>query len=383
MENQQLIDFIKHSRQAGKPDSQIRQELLGSGWNQIDVDSALSNQTPKELFSRKSFTISLITVILVVLAGVLFIWFKKVPSAIDVNSILNSSFARFREVNNFYYSEISEENDTVSDGSLGYKGQKKIEGVIVFPSKTNFTEQYKSFRQKDENNKYIEKETDFTETNSTIFYNNNFYNKNFTHYGTNWGAEFQNLTGKFYKYDISDLGDYKNANYSEPIMSGYQWLYADSNLNNPNLIKEKTYLGEKEIDGKKYYNIKIIDYDFDKLIHIWDNSGTKLAGQQLIEGYSVKDFIETYKNPNIYNEGELLIDKDTLLPDSLNFVLVFRYELNEPDSAVYNITITKKILFSRYNDATLSVQEPNVENIIDPERVNQLLQERMKNKNQK
>lgn len=42
-ENQQLIDFIKDSRQAGKSDSQIREELLGAGWPASDINSVLED----------------------------------------------------------------------------------------------------------------------------------------------------------------------------------------------------------------------------------------------------------------------------------------------------------------------------------------------------
>lgn len=41
MENQQLIDFIKQSRQIGKSDSQIREELLGAGWDVNHINQVI------------------------------------------------------------------------------------------------------------------------------------------------------------------------------------------------------------------------------------------------------------------------------------------------------------------------------------------------------
>lgn len=66
MENQQLIDFIKQSRQAGKPDPQIRQELLGAGWeaNEINIALNLPNLSPK---NRKKKIIILFFIIIILL----------------------------------------------------------------------------------------------------------------------------------------------------------------------------------------------------------------------------------------------------------------------------------------------------------------------------
>ncbi len=49
MDNQQLVEYIKQSRQQGLNDNQIRQSLLSAGWAEHDIQAALaltSIQTP-------------------------------------------------------------------------------------------------------------------------------------------------------------------------------------------------------------------------------------------------------------------------------------------------------------------------------------------------
>lgn len=42
MVNQQLFDYIKKSREAGMSDLQIRDALLGAGWQEREVEEALA-----------------------------------------------------------------------------------------------------------------------------------------------------------------------------------------------------------------------------------------------------------------------------------------------------------------------------------------------------
>lgn len=88
MENQQLIDFIKHSRLAGKPDSQIRQELLNTGWNNADIDSILNsdgNSQPTPRTGKGKRLIITIIGLVVIIAVVILLFnshiiFKTTPA---------------------------------------------------------------------------------------------------------------------------------------------------------------------------------------------------------------------------------------------------------------------------------------------------------------
>ena len=62
MVNQQLVDYIKQSRQSGVEDSAIRQALLGSGYSVQDIEEGLNQNasglgleqlSPKSRFSFK------------------------------------------------------------------------------------------------------------------------------------------------------------------------------------------------------------------------------------------------------------------------------------------------------------------------------------------
>lgn len=45
MPNPDLQNYIAQSRQQGLTDDQIRQNLVGQGWKEVDIDHALSKQT--------------------------------------------------------------------------------------------------------------------------------------------------------------------------------------------------------------------------------------------------------------------------------------------------------------------------------------------------
>jgi hypothetical protein len=64
--NQQLDDYVKRSRQSGKKDEQIRQELLGSGWQIGDVEESLKiNLVPNKTFKFPIFILLVLGIAIV------------------------------------------------------------------------------------------------------------------------------------------------------------------------------------------------------------------------------------------------------------------------------------------------------------------------------
>lgn len=53
MLNQDLQQFIEKSRQAGKTDDQIRQELLGAGWTIEDIEKVSFQENSKSILNTK------------------------------------------------------------------------------------------------------------------------------------------------------------------------------------------------------------------------------------------------------------------------------------------------------------------------------------------
>src|SRR3989344_3399869 len=91
--NQQLQDYIKQAKELGKPDDQIRQELLSNGWSTKDIEDIMlgsnkekdiletmlnkkatfpeeiSNQQPTKSSSKLSRLLKIAIVVSIVLVG--------------------------------------------------------------------------------------------------------------------------------------------------------------------------------------------------------------------------------------------------------------------------------------------------------------------------
>jgi hypothetical protein len=102
MPNEELKQYIEKSRQAGKTDDQIRQELLSAGWqiNLIDEALALFNipavvngSVVKSIMDRRE-KISLI--VLVISVPLVFIFSEKIPKLMALPVI--SGFTSFINV---------------------------------------------------------------------------------------------------------------------------------------------------------------------------------------------------------------------------------------------------------------------------------------------
>ena len=53
MSNPDLIKYIQQSRQAGKTDDQIRQELLGAGYSVGEIEEAMGKNPPNEILNNQ------------------------------------------------------------------------------------------------------------------------------------------------------------------------------------------------------------------------------------------------------------------------------------------------------------------------------------------
>ena len=84
--DQELQNYIEKSRQAGKTDDQIRQELLGSGWREDIINSLFQSNT------NKSFDFEHIMKILTLVAAVLSIIWVGIFGAYSSANIVAKSF---------------------------------------------------------------------------------------------------------------------------------------------------------------------------------------------------------------------------------------------------------------------------------------------------
>lgn len=316
------------------------------------------------------------TLIIIFLFG---INFAKAADKLNSEEILTNSFSNFRNAENFYYSETRSENNTSSDGKLGYKGEENIKGVFFFPDKAHLINFSKSFQVRDPESteyKFIKKIVDNGEIGDTFFTGDKYYLKDYIKY-SNLSKEYENLTyGKYHQFLVSDLGNNEKLNFTTEALTVYKLINSNFNLNNPELINKYEYSGKETLEGKEYYKFKIVDYNLEKLMFAWNDTDTKMADSNNIEGYNIKEFATTRDNPSVYNDGELWIDVTTLLPYKIIFNLIFQYDSLDGES-VKKTEIIRTINFSRYNDDALYFNAPVNDMIINEEYASQKIKELM------
>ncbi len=67
MVNKELQNYIDKSRQAGKTDDQIRQDLLGAGWGESDINELLPIKKEEDRAVSKPHQLKIIRLILIAL----------------------------------------------------------------------------------------------------------------------------------------------------------------------------------------------------------------------------------------------------------------------------------------------------------------------------
>jgi hypothetical protein len=102
MVNEQLLNFIRQSKQTGIPDDQIRQQLInGGGWSTQDIQEAFNSLEPQpftntansSVSSKKYFKLVIILVVLSIFVGGYFVsaQFGLVPNFQSIkNTVLNT-----------------------------------------------------------------------------------------------------------------------------------------------------------------------------------------------------------------------------------------------------------------------------------------------------
>lgn len=297
--------------------------------------------------------------------------FAKAADELSPQEILSNSFSNFRNAKNFYYSETRSKNNISLRSELGLKEEEEIRGVFFFPDKAHLINFSKSFSIKNPESiehKYIEETVDNGEVGDIFFVGDKLFIKNYQEY-LNLSEELHKLVYK--KFNQFPLSDLSKQNSTTEVLTAYKIINSNFNLNNPEIINKYEYLGTESLEEKEYYKFKIIDYDLEKLMLAWNDTDTKMTDSNIIEGYDIKDFATSGKNPEIYNDGELWIDAATLLPYKIIFNLVLQCN-NLLDGKLVKKTVTRNITFSRFNDTSLYFNEPTGDMIIDEAYVSQL-----------
>jgi len=308
--------------------------------------------------------ITLIIVFIACLGIIIWIW-QTGHLLTGPKKILSDSFSKFRSVNSFHYTEKRTDEDTKSNGELGYLGIKNFEGFFSFPDKTSMATN--GLRLRDMGGTAYSGNEAVSGSSELIILGDKVYYK-----ADEAGPDFLSylLDGRYWQYSVDQMGE--DILYGEDFLTVIEWLKEGLNLNNPKIINEVGGMEIESIDGRDYYKIAINSFDQEKYIKGWDNSDTQI--RNLFYGYDIEEFYEWYVVIENKTSGTIWIDKETLLPYRIEAKLLLGHRRDDID---YFQTVEREIVFDQYNDDSNLSEIPTDIDIVDQEEYNRVFQKRL------